>query len=63
MKETASGQGDTTKETEYIHSIWETAANTFQSVDRADAIDEGQSSAVTNIARHLSGEIEPETES
>ncbi len=43
----------TTKKTEYIHSIWETAANTFQSIDRADAIEEGQSSAVTNIARHL----------
>ncbi len=28
----------TTKETEYIHSIWEMAANTFQSIDREDAI-------------------------
>ncbi len=44
----------TAEETEYIHSIWERAVNTFQSVDRGKAIDGGQSSAVTNIARHLS---------
>jgi hypothetical protein len=43
----------TAEETEYIHLIWETTANTFQPVDRADAIDEGRSSAVANIARHL----------
>ncbi len=39
----------TAEELEYIHSIWEMAANTYQSIERVagPTIDEGESSAIT----------------
>jgi hypothetical protein len=48
-------KGYTDKETEYIHSIGETAASTYQSVEQVavPTTDEGEASAIMNVRRDL----------